>query len=162
MKKTTLNPFENAKRSGIGGVSPSVIEEMQEEISVLGSQNKSQAHDITDIKAQLEELAGAYSTTEHKTGRKWIDGEDIYEKVIEYEGALGDTAATLASDIDYISNIVNALCISDGVENSYACSFSPITVWIDGTNNLKGRSLGNFTSQSLHIVIEYTKEATEE
>ena len=104
----------------------------------------------------------AYSTTEHKTGRKWIDGEDIYEKVFEYEGALGDTAATLASDIDYMSNIVNAICISDGVENSYACSFSPITVWIDSTNNLKGRSLGNFTSQLLHIVIEYTKEATEE
>ena len=24
----------------------------------------------------------AYSTTEHKTGRKWIDGKDIYEKVV--------------------------------------------------------------------------------
>lgn len=68
--KTTLNPFENAKRTaqGTGGVSPSVIEEIQAEITVLGS--------------QLEELAGAYSTTEHKTGRKWIDGKDIYEKVV--------------------------------------------------------------------------------
>ena len=87
--KTTLNPFENAKRisEGTGGASPTVIEEMQAEISVLGSQNETQAQDITDIKAQLTELAENYSTTEHKTGRKWTDGRDIYEKTIEI-GAL--------------------------------------------------------------------------
>lgn len=88
--KTTLNPFENAKRTaqGAGGISPSVIEEIQAEISVLGSQNETQAQDISDIKTQLEELAGAYSTTEHKTGRKWIDGKDIYEKVVALESPL--------------------------------------------------------------------------
>lgn len=53
--KTTLNPFENAKRTanGTGGFSPSVIEEMQAEISVLGSENASQAQDITDINDNL-------------------------------------------------------------------------------------------------------------
>lgn len=53
--KTTLNPFENAKRTanGTGGFSPSVIEKMQAEISVLGSENASQAQDITDINAKL-------------------------------------------------------------------------------------------------------------
>ena len=84
--KKTLNPFENAKRiaNGAGGVSPAIIEEIQGEITILGSQNTQQAQDITDIKAQLTELAGAYSTTEHKTGRKWIDGKDIYEKVVSF------------------------------------------------------------------------------
>lgn len=56
--KTTLNPFENAKRTanGTGGFSPSVIEEMQAEISVLGSENASQAQDITDINDNLTTL----------------------------------------------------------------------------------------------------------
>lgn len=29
-----------------------------------------------------------YSTTEHKTGRKWIDGKDIYEKVVVLDNAI--------------------------------------------------------------------------
>lgn len=83
--KTTLNPFENAKRTaqGTGGVSPAIIEELQVEISVLGSQNETQAQDITNIKAQLEGLAGAiapYSTEEQATGEKWTDGKMIYKK----------------------------------------------------------------------------------
>jgi len=152
--KKTLNPFENAKRiaNGAGGVSPAIIEEIQGEITILGSQNTQQAQDITDIKAQLTELAGAYSTTEHKTGRKWIDGKDIYERIIDYTGSLSSTATILSSGIEYISNIVDARCIADnGVEG-----VSPITVWLDGTD-LKGRALGNFSSQLLHIVIQYTK-----
>lgn len=138
--KITLNPFENAKRTaqGAGGVSPAIIEEM--------------AQDITDINAQLEELAGAYSTTEHETGKKWIDGKPIFTRVINYTGALSNTAVTLASNIDYIDNIINAVCIAENV----AEGFSPIVVWLDNTD-LKGRSAGNYQSQLLHIVIEYTK-----
>ncbi len=93
-----------------------------------------------------------FSTVEKNTGRKWIDGKDIYEKIIDYTGALGSTATELSSGIDYISNIIDARCIADnGVEG-----VSAITVWLDGTV-LKGRALGNFSSQLLHIVIEYTK-----
>lgn len=57
--KTTLNPFENAKRTANGtggGVSPAVIEEMQAEISILGSQNETQAQDIIDIKSSLNSI----------------------------------------------------------------------------------------------------------
>lgn len=120
--KATLNPFENAKRTAQGtggGVSPAVIEEIQAEISVLGSQNETQAQDITDIKAQLEELAGAYSTTEHKTGRKWIDGKDIYEKVVTLGTALtvsrngSDTGLTPFHEtmISAKGNASNGACI---------------------------------------------------
>lgn len=86
MEKCTLNPFANAKRTAQGtggGVSPAVIEEMQEEISILGSQNETQAQDIADIKTALEGLAGAitpYSTDEQATGVKWTDGKMIYKK----------------------------------------------------------------------------------
>lgn len=94
----------------------------------------------------------SYSTTEVKTGRKWIDGKPLYTRVINYTGALDNTAKTLASNIDYIDNVTNAVCIADNV----AEGFSPIVVWLDNTN-LKGRTAGNYASQLLHIVIEYTK-----
>lgn len=96
--KKTLNPFENAKRianGAGGGVSPTVIEEIQEE--------------ITDIKAQLTELAGAYSTTEHKTGRKWIDGKDIYERTIELAiTSLEDSSTVVAANLDYVDVLVDS------------------------------------------------------
>lgn len=97
----------------------------------------------------------SYSTTEIKTDRKWIDGKPIYTRVINYTGALTNTAATLASNIDYIDNITNAVCIADNVSEG----FSPIVVWLDNTD-LKGRTAGNYASQLLHIVIEYTKPTT--
>lgn len=101
-------------------------------------------------------ISGApYSTTEHKTGRKWINGKDIYEKIIDYTGALSTSTTTLASNIDYIDNIIDAKCIADNGHEG----FSPIVVFIDDTN-LKGRTVGNFSSQLLHIVIEYTKPTT--
>lgn len=93
-----------------------------------------------------------YSTTEHKTGRKWIDGKDIYERIVDYTGALDNAGGIIASNIDYIDNITNAVCVADNVSEG----FSPIVVWLDNTE-LKGRTEANYSSQLLHIVIEYTK-----
>jgi hypothetical protein len=97
----------------------------------------------------------AYSYDEVDTGKKWIDGKPIFTRVINYTGALSNTAATLASNIDYIDNIINAVCVADNVSEG----FSPIVVWLDNTD-LKGRTAGNYSSQLLHIVIEYTKPTT--
>ena len=96
----------------------------------------------------------AYSAIEVDTGATWINGEKIYRRVIDYTGALSNTAVTLASNIDYIGNIIHADCVSDTVGEGY----SPIVAWLDGTN-LKGRTAGNYASQLLHIVIDYIKPA---
>ena len=97
----------------------------------------------------------AYSLEEVNTGKKWIDGKPIYTRVINYTGALSTSTTTLASNINYIDNIIDAKCVADNGPEG----FSPIVVFIDGTN-LKGRTVGNFSSQLLHIVIEYTKPTT--
>lgn len=62
----------------------------------------------------------AYSTTEHKTGRKWIDGKDIYEKVVSLVSPL--TVSRTGSDtglapfhntmIDVKGNASNGACIN--------------------------------------------------
>ena len=150
--KTTLNPFENAKRTANGtggGVSPAVIEEIQAEISVLGSQNETQAQDITDIKAQLEELAGEYSTTEHKTGRKWIDGTDIYERVVDVNVEL-EQVTTIIADASYIDDIIS--CVAIAVTTH---AYTPILCYIDD-GALKGKAMTGFTASQ--IIIQYTKQ----
>lgn len=143
--KTTLNPFENAKRTAQGtggGVSPAVIEEMQEEISVLGS--------------QLEELAGAYSTTEHKTGRKWIDGRDIYERTIELSiTSLEDSSTVIATNIDYVDVLVDS---NFTVQKSNVKGCERSCAYISANNELKIHVIERWgdivTSQ---ITIQYTK-----
>lgn len=151
MKKTTLNPFENAKRTREegGGVSPAVIEEMQAEISVLGSENASQAQDITDIKNQLTELASTYSTTEHKTGRKWADGKDIFERVLVVSNLQLENYSVITDTIDYIDNLITA---SAYAESTHA--YTPLLVAID-SGSLKGKALAGFTADK--VVIQYTK-----
>lgn len=128
MEKCTLNPFANAKRTAQGtggGVSPAVIEEIQSEITILGSQNETQAQDITDIKSQLTELAGDYSLTEHKTGRKWIDGKDIYEITFEFNTTEGqqktDSGVTLPTRDKVIAlsgMLGNAVPVYSNVDDS--------------------------------------------
>lgn len=123
--KTTLNPFENAKRTaqGTGGVSTSVIEEIQAEILVLGSQNETQAQDISDIKAQLTELAVAYSTTEQKTGRKDIDGKDIYSKSFTVDALPNATDAGFNHGI---SNIHRLVKLYGAAQNSDKTTYYPL------------------------------------
>lgn len=61
-----------------------------------------------------------YSTTEYKTGRKWIDGKDIYQKVVSLDSPL--TVSSSSSDtgiapfhdtmIDVKGNAPNGACIN--------------------------------------------------
>ena len=156
--KATLNPYENAKRiiNGTGGgVSPAVIEEMQSQISILGSQNETQAQDITDIKAQLTELAGAYSVTEHKTGRKWVDGNDIFEKTFYFENgvSIGSSGTTIEENTS--ANIITNAWVSDGV-HGYAA--------IQGTvesNNLKAVAITGSLANIKYVTFQYTKTTQE-
>lgn len=148
MEKVSMNKLEMARRAAKGGTIPPATSEKLGGVKIGEGVNVSEDGTIS----VPSYTPPAYSTTEHKTGRKWIDGKDIYEKIIDYTGSLGTTATIISSGIDYISNFVDSRCIADnGVEG-----ISPITLWLDGTD-LKGRTVGNFSSQLLHIVIQYTK-----
>ena len=158
MKKTTLNPFENAKRTREegGGISPAIIEEMQEEISVLGSENASQAQDINDIKSKLQELAGAYSTTEHKTGRKWKDGKDIFEITIELNKTSIDTDSTVvATNINYVETLIDSLFT---VQKANITGMERACAYISADKELKIHLIERWSEiVTSQITIQYTK-----
>lgn len=106
--KTTLNPFENAKRTaqGAGGVAPAIIEEMQEQISVLGSQNSQQAQDIADIKEALLNIHDynfPTDSTEVDTGKTWSDGDKIFVKKIS--GSFGQYS-TITTGVKHIIAVI--------------------------------------------------------
>lgn len=164
MEKTTLNPFENAKRTaqGGGGVSPSVIEEIQEEISVLGSENRTQTQDITDIKAQLEELVGAYSNTEHKTGRKWTNGKNIYEKTFTFTPSSAEGYVELSTPMDTVISIVGTLHdeTSDNYFdiNSYLTSSAFMYAYINvNDSKLMFKIPSNLVNMTHAFTVQYTK-----
>lgn len=107
-----------------------------------------------------------YSTIEHKTGQKWIDGKDIYERVLPFSlnGTI-DSAWTKTGNYDYthpdypigtISQVIMAdiirnqqgghqtrICVGTG-----ACEYNPTT----------GKFYLNFTlNYTSWIILQYTK-----
>lgn len=142
--KKTLNPFENAKRiaNGAGGVSPAIIEEMQGE--------------ITDIKAQLEIFAEDYSTTEHKIGRKWIDGKDIYEMTINLGTKLNLTTETASNVIADIG--IDTLITNSGAIYNSSTSKNNVPIKLSVNNGyIKAVGISSGTTELKTIVIYYTK-----
>lgn len=94
----------------------------------------------------------AYSTTEHKTGRKWKDGKDIFEKTVILENT------EIVRDSTF--NIIE----STGIDNVFSASFlaesqhggGMLYTWIaDGY--VKTKSFVGYSSGTVNITIQYTK-----
>ena len=107
----------------------------------------------------------AYSTTEHKTGRKWIDGKDIYEKTVSL-GALPNTneiqidhGITFDTVIDYIAIAQNSVGVvlklpflSPTSSNNVGASINATKVTV-----FTGSDRSGFTG---YCTIQYTKPIT--
>lgn len=108
-----------------------------------------------------------YSTTEQATGQKWIDGKDIYRKVI----ANVADQATIATDVDTIVNCIIARhgTSSDSNRHVFGDGFTVNdggSILLDTTTHSATYAVWASTGGSLdkaadHIIIEYTKVETE-
>ena len=92
-----------------------------------------------------------YSTTEHKTGRKWINGSDIYERVVDVNVEL-EQVTTIIADASYINDIISCVAIAATTH-----AFTPILCYMDN-GDLKGKAMAGFTASQ--IIIKYTKPTT--
>lgn len=95
-----------------------------------------------------------YSTSEHLTGRKWIDGSYIYEKTFYFENGIsfGTSGATVEENTD--ANIITNVWVSDGI-HGYAPTQGSIE---DG--NLKVYTITGTTGTLANIkylTYQYTK-----
>ena len=122
----------------------------------------------TDIPAGWEEV-NDYSTTEVNTGKKWIDGKDIYRKVVEIETLPNATAGNYAhgiSNIDDIVDIKGRYRISGQSQwypiiylNSGANFNNSVGISIDGTNISIYAGASDRRTWTAKIILEYTKSS---
>lgn len=114
----------------------------------------------------IPETGGAdYSTTEHKTGQKWIDGKDIYE--ITYPLIVGGVAqytrggmenksylvGLTGFDIAYISGFIG---VRSTAIDSYPIG-NTMYFTFDRANGAIFIAHDTFTYTDLYVTVQYTK-----
>lgn len=96
-----------------------------------------------------------YSTDEVDTKQKWIDGKEIYCKVIEgtfaFPSNLNPVTVGTMSDL---STIIDVAAVSTQGESSSASCTSAIMCYVDN-GVLKAISFGQFNASA--IILRYTK-----
>ena len=115
-----------------------------------------------------------YSTTEQKTGQKWVDGKDIYQKTYvaitdtQYSSENAYLIGTIPNGLDNVIDFEGSLKTSDGYGYSSLNGIGNITNWnfgihISNTNLLLygGSSFSSLPQNATCIVtIKYTKSTT--
>ena len=123
-------------------------------------QAEANAQDISEMKTSQN-----YSTAEHLTGRKWLDGRPTYEKTIDC-GALPNAAIKRVSH--GISNILfivkGSLVSKDPVVNqyifnsfAYTIPSASITFYLDGADILLCTGVDRTEFSQTFVTLEYTK-----
>lgn len=100
----------------------------------------------------------AYSTTEHKTGRKWIDNKDIYE--ISYDYAITTSGANVETGliVPDFDNIVNFFgTVNNGASINYG---TEINVILDTDRQIKLKAPAWAVGSHMLITYQYTKPTT--
>lgn len=174
LKKATgsggISNIPIASADTVGGI---MIGGSANPITITGSGNASvrkatsellgvvKAGDGVSINADGAISGVAYSTTEHKTGRKWIDDKDIYEKTIHASDVT--LTATSVIDANIKSNTVDTLIsisgtILDDEGSLYECyvSSSDRVVPVVNTNGVT-LLISNVTVKGYDITVQYTK-----
>ena len=106
--------------------------------------------------------AQSYSTTEQKTGGKWIDGKDIYRKVINIGNLPNATTKNVShgiSNIGVVTDLRGMWYISNDYRIlPYAGGGSTYDVYLDADNtNIKVHTGMDRSSFTGFAIIEYTK-----
>lgn len=108
-----------------------------------------------------------YSTTEQKTGRKWIDGKDVYEIVVDCGVLPNNTSKTVNTGLTNI-NIISAFGFSQTQDGNYSVPLpSPTTVNKNLQVNINQNTgvitittADNYSDYTItNLILEYTKTA---
>lgn len=152
----STNPYIMEKKLnkcvGGGGLDPSILEEIEAEISVLGSENATMAQDIIDIKGSLNSISDNLTDGIGGTSDKFrfgTDGNGNYGYIKKVEGA--DTFFPFSSKAKLLWTNSNP-----------SATFTPQTVNIDLTNyeSILVEVKSSTSSDNLTSCIGYIKKGT--
>lgn len=112
-----------------------------------------------------EALIPNYSTTEQKTGQKWIDGKDVYFKTIEYGALPNNTYKDVSSGLSNVNILEIKVFCDDGanfltiprpaIDNNYAIELS----YNYSLNSVRIATKVDMTSYNATAILYYTKTA---
>ena len=153
---------------------PNIIKVLQEgfaDVATEAGDVDTAVSDVGTLKTRMTTAEGKietledyteYSTTEHIVG-KWIDGSDVYEKVVDTGSIPDTTSKTVPHNISDIDKIINYVIIAKSNETTISLPYvtssgSPaITSYLSNTA-ITITSLGNLSNYSeSHAIIRYTK-----
>lgn len=101
----------------------------------------------------------SYSTTEHKTGKKWIDGKDIYSKVVDVGNLPNTTGKAVAhsiQNVDYSITVKLVAKTAEGVRVECEYGGTSLSVYMDNIN-IHITTQYDFSGYSGYAILEYTK-----
>lgn len=119
-----------------------------------------------DISTQISNIAN-YSTTETNTGKKWINGKDIYRKVIEFGSLPNNSTKYVRHNISGIQEVINISVISKDTSSSNTTWYSLPYSTQDGlqytirivcnTTDVAIRTGTDRTNLTAVVILEYIK-----
>ena len=101
----------------------------------------------------------SYSTEEHPTGKKWIDGKPIYEKTIKDSNI--NTTPKVLYTIPNLSSIVKIQAVYKSSTNIFPAWYAGSSGFnwarVDGNNLIWEYGSGTGAPEEVTVTIEYTK-----
>ena len=106
----------------------------------------------------------SYSTTEHKTGKKWIDGKPIYRKVVECGALPNSTSKNVATGIDFtVCNVIKIEGVAKNTSTSNTDTIpipfsNVVAIGTTKTGDIAISITENFSIYTIsYVILEYTK-----
>ena len=106
----------------------------------------------------------SYSTTEHKTGKKWIDGKPIYRKVVECGALPNSTSKNVATGIDFtVCNVIKIEGVAKNTSTSNTDTIpipfsNVVAIGTTKTGDIAISTTENFSIYTIsYVILEYTK-----
>ena len=108
-----------------------------------------------------------YSTTEHKTGKKWIDGNDIWEKTVDFGALPNATSKAVSSGISNLNMLVDMRGIAKHATASHVYLILPyvakggtdsVAMYFNGGNIIMNTTANMATDYTKSwVTLQYTK-----
>ena len=104
----------------------------------------------------------SFSFTEHKLGKKWVDGKDIYEKIIDFGNLPNSTSKNVEHNIENIDKIISitgiAMSSADTIPMPIVAIMSRWGCEMGANDTIVGITTGEDRSEYYaYITIQYTK-----
>lgn len=154
-KGLSKNDYTDADKAKVDASKNEFVGTLDEWEALTTAQKKE--YDTYQIKNDYSEaLMPNYSTTEQKTGQKWIDGRDIYVKTFNAGALPSSGTVTVQNDIVNFGAVINV--VTTGISNDgYSFSNDGLVMNYASASSLVFRVTFDATGYNGYVTVYYIK-----